>query len=409
MRYQYQYACGPKRVAGFAKGGVEMPQWTTWDWPFFGQAHAELSSRLSSWTLPGVDHEASDLEPACRTIARSLGAAGLIRTALPLPQADGAVRIDVRSLCLAREAVAYQSALADSVLAMQGIGSAAIWMHGTPALQRRYLEPIRNGEAIAAFALTEPATGSDVANIATRAEKSGDSYILNGEKTYISNAPFADHYIVVARTGEAPGAKGLTAFIVEAGTPGLAAGDPIELMAPHPVAPLRFENCRIPATSMLGLPGKGFGVAMSTFDVFRTSVGAAAVGMGRRALDEVLDRVRTRNLFGAAMSELQGVQSKLADMAMDIETAALTVYRAAWAKDTTGGRCSREASMAKFVGTEFASRVIDNAVQIFGGMGVTRGSMVEQLYREIRASRIYEGASEVQKIVIARDLLANRS
>ena len=385
-----------------------MAQWTTWDWPFFEQAHAELSSTLSRWILPEVDHEATDLEPACRTIARSLGETGLIETALPRQQPGAPMRIDVRALCLAREAIAYQSALADSVLAMQGIGSAAIWMHGTPELQERYLEPIRKGQKIAAFALTEPATGSDVANITTHAEKSGDHYILNGGKTYISNAPFADHYVVVARTGEAPGARGLSAFIVDAGTQGFIAGDPIELMAAHPVAPLEFENCRVPAASMLGAPGKGFGVAMGTFDIFRTSVGAAAIGMGRRALDEVLERVRTRNLFGAAMSELQGVQSKLADMAMDIETAALTVYRAAWAKDTTGGRCSREASMAKYVGTEFASRVVDNAVQLFGGMGVTRGTMVEQLYREIRASRIYEGASEVQKIVIARDLLANQ-
>lgn len=385
-----------------------MKQWAAWDWPFFEPSHFELAARLSRWEMPETDHEAADLGPACRTIARSLGDAGVLETALPRPAADGTVRIDVRALCLAREAVAYRGALADSVLAMQGIGSAAIWMHGTADLRERYLEPIRKGAAIAAFALTEPATGSDVANISTRAERSGDHYVLNGEKTYISNAPFADHYVVVARTGEAPGAKGLTAFIVDAGAPGLLPGAPIGLMAAHPVASLRFVDCRVPAANMLGAPGKGFGVAMGTFDIFRTSVGAAAVGMGRRALDEVLERVRARKLFGGAMSELQSVQSKLADMAMDVETAALTVYRAAWAKDTTGGRCSREASMAKFVGTEFASRVVDNAVQIFGGMGVTRGSVVEQLYREIRASRIYEGASEVQKIVIARDLLTNR-
>lgn len=386
-----------------------MPQWTTWNWPFFNEAHQELALRLCRWSAPEVDHSSRDLEPACRAIARSLGDAGLIETALPRPDPDGNIHIDVRALCLAREAIAYQSAMADSVLAMQGIGSAAIWMHGAPALKDRYLGPIRSGEAIAAFALTEPGTGSDVANIATRADKSGDDYILNGEKTFISNAPFADHYIVVARTGEGPGARGLSAFIVDSGTLGMSVGEPIELMAAHPLAPLTFRACKVPAANMLGAPGKGFGVAMSTFDIFRTSVGAAAVGMGRRALDEVLERVRNRKLFGAPMSNLEGVQSKIADMAMDIETAALTVYRAAWAKDTTGGRCSREASMAKFVGTEFASRVVDNAVQIFGGLGVTRGSIVELLYREIRASRIYEGASEVQKIVIARDLLSARS
>lgn len=385
-----------------------MQQWTPWDWPFFDARHKGLAELLMAWRAPEIDHESHDLGPACRTLARSLGEAGLLQIALPRPAADGTIRMDLRALCLAREAIGYQSALADSVIAMQGIGSAAIWMHGTEPLKERYLEPIRTGKAIAAFALTEPSTGSDVANIATEAEKAGDHYVLNGEKTYISNAPFADHYIVVARTGEAPGARGLTAFIVDAGTPGLVPGEPIDLMAPHPVAPLAFENCKVPAANILGAPGKGFGVAMSTFDIFRTSVGAAAVGMGRRALDAVVERVHSRHLFGAAMAELQGVQSKMADMLIDIETAALTVYRAAWAKDTTGGRCSREASMAKFVGTEAASRVVDNAVQIFGGMGVTRGSIVEQLYREIRASRIYEGASEVQKIVIARDLLGGR-
>lgn len=385
-----------------------MRDWTLWDLPFFEPHHRELAERLAAWRLPEVDEE-GDLETACRAVARSLGEAGFLDVAVPAPGPDGRFGIDVRAVCIAREYLGYRSALADSVLAMQGIGTGALWLHARPPLRDRYLDRARKGEAIAAFALTEPDSGSDVASIATRAEKSGDGYVINGEKAYISNAPFADHYVVVARTGEAPGARGLTAFMVDAGTPGLIAGEPTDVIARHPVAPLVFDNCRVGADSVIGEPGRGFGIAMATFDIFRTSVGAAALGMGRRALDETVDRVKTRKLFGAPMSDLPNVQSKLAEMVIDLETAALAVYRAAWAKDTTGGRCSREASIAKYVGSENASRVIDNAVQLFGGMGVTRGSVVEQLYRDIRPTRIYEGASEVQKIVIARDLLADRN
>jgi acyl-CoA dehydrogenase len=242
--------------------------------------------------------------------------------------------------------------------------------------------------------------------ITTTARRDGGDYVIDGGKTFISNAPFADHYVVVARTGEAPGARGLSAFIVDAGTKGMVAGDPIHLMAPHPLAPLAFENCRIPASSLIGQPGKGFGIAMATFDIFRTSVGAACLGMARRAMDETLERIRERRLFGSAMAEIPGVQSKLAEMSIDLDTAALAVYRAAWSKDTTGGRCSREVSIAKYAGTEPAGRIIDAAVQLFGGLGVTRGSIVEQLYREVRPARLYEGASEVQKLVIARNLIA---
>jgi acyl-CoA dehydrogenase len=359
-----------------------MQRWSLWPWPFFDPHHREIAERASAWRSPVHDDvSVSEMPEACRRIARSLGEAGLLDLVVPEPGG----RIDVRALCIAREAISYHSVLADCA---------------------RYLAPVRRGEAIAAFALTEPGSGSDVANITMRAERDGDSYILNGEKTFISNAPFADHYIVVARTGEAPGAKGLSAFIVEAGTPGLVAGEPIELIAPHPVAPLTFTDCRVPAANMISEPGRGFGIAMATFDIFRTSVGAAAIGMARRALDETLERVRTRQLFNAAMAEIVGVQTKLADMSCDLDLAALAVYRAAWSKDTTGGRCTREASMAKLAGTEAAGRIIDSAVQIFGGMGVTRGSVVEQLYREVRAARIYEGASEVQKIVIGRTLLS---
>lgn len=389
------------------RGGVPLKNWELWPWPFFESRHQEIARRAADW-VPPVDGEVPEKEfpSACREIAASLAKAGLLDLMVPSPGPDGAFRIDLRAACIAREAIAYRSVLADAVLVMQGIGTGAIFLHGTPAQRARYLDPARQGKTIAAFALTEPMSGSDVANITTAARRDGDHFVIDGEKTLISNAGIADHYIVVARTGEAPGARGLTAFIVDAGTAGLEVGPPIELMAPHPLAPVSFRNCRVPAGNVVGEPGRGFQVAMATFDIFRTSVGAASVGMARRALDETLAWVKTRRLFGGAMSEIAGVQSKLADMSVDLETAALAVYRAAWAKDTTGGRCTREASMAKLVGSEAAGRIIDSAVQLFGGMGVTRGSVVEQLYREVRPTRIYEGASEVQKLVIARALLA---
>lgn len=384
-----------------------MIEWTLWPWPFFEARHGDLARRLAAWNSPVYDHAtAAGMEAACRSIARSLAESRFLDIVVPAAEEGGEARIDVRALCLAREAIAYRCVLADTVIAMQGIGAGALWLHGSAEQKARYLPRIRSGEAIAAFALTEPETGSDVANITMRAERQGDSYVLNGEKTFISNAPFADHYIVVARTGEAPGARGLSAFIVEAGAPGLSYGESIDFIAPHPAGPLTFENCRVPAANLIGAPGKGFGVAMGTFDIFRTSVGAAAIGMARRALDETLTRVKSRRLFNNTMAEIPGVQSKLADMSIDLDLGALAVYRAAWVKDMTGERCSREVSMAKLAGTEAASRIIDGAVQIFGGLGVTRGSIVEQLYREVRPTRIYEGATEVQKLVIARSLLA---
>ncbi|MER2533784.1 MAG: acyl-CoA dehydrogenase family protein [Rhizobiaceae bacterium] len=380
-----------------------MNRWSLWPWPFFEDRHRSLAERIGAWRCP-VDHEVEEgeLGTACRAIARSLGESGFFDMVVP---GEGET-VDVRAVCVAREAISYQSVLADNVVAMQGIGTGALWLHGTPEQKARYLDPVRRGEKIAAFALTEPATGSDVASITTTARRDGDDYVLDGGKTFISNAPFADHYIVIARTGEAPGARGLSAFIVDAGTRGMVTGEPIHLMAPHPLAPLTFETCRVPASSLIGQPGKGFGIAMATFDIFRTSVGAACVGMARRALDETIARMRERRLFGTAMAEIPGVQSKLADMSIDLDQAALAVYRAAWMKDTTGGRCSREVSIAKYAGTEAAGRIVDAAVQLFGGMGVTRGSVVEQLYREVRPARLYEGASEVQKLVIARNLVA---
>lgn len=387
-----------------------MSGWSLWQWPFFEQRHLELAERAAAWKSP-VAHEVSEAEfpTACREIARSLGDAGLLDPVVPQKDAEGRWGIDVRSVCVVREAVAYESALADAVLAMQGIGTGAIWMHGTEEHKARYLDRARRGETIAAFALTEPTTGSDVASITTEARRDSDHYVLNGEKTFISNAGIADHYVVVARTGEAPGSRGLTAFIVDADNPGLECGEPIELMAPHPLAPMTFRDCRVPASAMIGEPGRGFAVAMMTFDVFRTSVGAASVGMGRRAFDETLAHVRTRRLFGGTMAQIAGVQTKIAEMSIDLETAALAVYRAAWVKDTTGARGTREASMAKLMGSEAAGRAIDSAVQLFGGLGVTRGSIVEQLYREVRPTRIYEGASEVQKLVIGRSLVEGKS
>lgn len=376
--------------------------WKLWNWPFFEPRHHALAERVAAWQSPVDDHAVTEatLPEACRAIADSLARAGLLD--LVVPRAGETV--DLRAVCLAREGIGYRSALADCVIAMQGIGAGAIALEGSAA-QRDLLEHFRSGRQIAAFALTEPGSGSDVAGIQTTARREGDGYVLNGEKVYISNAPFADHYVVLARTGEGPGARGLSAFSVPAGTPGLIPGAPTELIACHPAGPLRFDDCHLPADALIGTPGRGFHLAMAVFDIFRTSVGAFSIGLARRALDETLDRVRTRHLFGAPMADLPGVQEQIAEMSIDIELGALAVYRAAWAKDTTGGRCTREASTAKLVATENAGRAIDRAVQIWGGMGVTRGAIIEQLYREVRAARIYEGASEVQKIVIGRAVL----
>jgi acyl-CoA dehydrogenase len=295
--------------------------------------------------------------------------------------------------------------LADAVFAMQGIGTLALRRFGSADLQERYLGPCRRGERIAAFALTEPETGSDVASMTTSAVPEGDHYVINGAKTLISNAGFADHYLLVARTGEAPGAKGLSMFMVDSDTPGLEVGPPIDFIAPHPAASLRFRDCRVHRRQLVGAPGQGFKAAMAAFDVFRPSVGAAAVGLSRRALHETLCHASRRRLFGKTMVSLDGVQMNLADMATDLEAAALLVYRAAWSHDVRARSTPYEASMAKLAGSEAAGRVADRAVQLLGGLGVTQGQLVEQLFREARPMRIYEGSSEVQKLVIARDML----
>jgi acyl-CoA dehydrogenase len=295
--------------------------------------------------------------------------------------------------------------LADFAFAMQGLGSAAISLFGTPEQQRLHLPAVGKGESIAAFALSEPDAGSDVGAMTTRAVPDRAGYVLDGTKTWISNAGLADFYVVFARTGDAPGTKGLAAFVVEADNPGLEVTERIAVIAPHPLGTLKLEGCRVGADAMLGTPGDGFKIAMSVLDVFRSSVGAAALGFARRAFDEAVGRAIQRKVFGQALADYQLIQAKLADMAVAIDAAALLIYRAAWTKDTAGARVTREASMAKLFATESAQVVIDQAVQIFGGIGVVSGVTVEKLYREIRALRIYEGTSEVQKLVIAGKIL----
>lgn len=374
-----------------------------WQTPFLEDRHRQLAERLLAWDMPEVEHEPADFAPPVRKLLRAMAEAGLLD--FVVPAGDGPLDIDLRSVCLAREILAYRSGgLADTAFVMQGIGTAAIRLSGSQEVGRDHLDRARRGESIAAFALTEPEAGSDVANLTTTAMRDGDEYVINGAKTFITNAGIADHYVLVARTGEAPGARGLSAFLIDADTPGLSTV-PQQFVAAHAGGEVHLADCRVPASRLLGAPGTGFKTAMMTFDIFRASVGAAALGFARRALDETLDRVTTRNLFGAPMAAMDGVQSQIADMATELESAGMQVYRAAWAKDTTGGRCTREVSMAKYVATEAGQHVIDSAVQLFGGAGVLVGGTIERLYREIRPMRIYEGASEVQKLVIARELL----
>ena len=374
-------------------------------WPFFEPRHRELADRLEVWAaqnLSGVEHD--DTDKTCRSLVTALGRDGWLKFTAP---AEGdAEKIDVRALALIREILARHSGLADFAFAMQGLGAGPISLFGDAEQRKAWLPKTRSGKAIAAFALSEPTSGSDVANIATAARRDGNGFAIDGEKTWISNGGIADFYIVFARTGEAPGARGLSAFIVEADSPGLTIAERLSMIAPHPLARLRFEGCRLPASALVGRAGDGFKIAMATLDVFRTTVGAAALGFARRALDETLKRAANRQLFGAPLADLQMVQGHLADMALEIDAAALLIYRAAWTKDTGAARVTREAAMAKLFATEAAQRVIDSAVQIHGGDGVRSGHPVETLYREIRALRIYEGASDVQKIVIARSILS---
>ncbi len=373
------------------------------DWPFFEPRHRALAEALEGWageSLGAIDHGETDA--ACRALVRALGDGGWLEHTA----AEGGEMLDLRTLCLCRETLARHDGLADFAFAMQGLGTGAISLFGTPEQRAEWLPLTRSGRAIAAFALTEPRSGSDVASSTMSATPDGDGYVLNGEKTWISNGGIADLYTVFARTGEAEGARGLSAFLVPAGTPGLHIAERLDTIAPHPLARLEFSDCRIPASALIGERGAGFKVAMSVLDMFRPTVGAAALGFARRALDEALIRVKTRRIRGAPLADLQMVQGHIADMALDIDAAALLVYRAAWARDSGTPRITREAAMAKLHATEAAQRVIDTAVQLHGGDGVRSGEAVERLYREIRALRIYEGASDVQKLIIARAALA---
>jgi acyl-CoA dehydrogenase len=377
-------------------------------WPFFEDRHRQFAGELNAWATreikPLVDHH--DVDASCRRLVRSLGEGGWLKAVVP--QAYGGLypSFDVRTLCLARETLASHEGLADFAFAMQGLGTGPITLFGSDAIKERYLPPVARGDAIAAFALSEPEAGSDVAAMSTTATPDGPDHVrIDGVKTWISNGGIADHYVVFARSGEAPGAKGLSAYVVDAQNPGLSIENRIDVIAPHPLATLRFEGCRVPLAKRIGGPGEGFKVAMATLDVFRSTVGAAALGLARRALAEALQHASSRKLFGAPLSDLQMTQGSLADMATGVDSAALLVYRAAWTKDQGAPRVTREAAMAKMYATEAAQSVIDKAVQIFGGLGVTKGVKVEELYREIRALRIYEGATEVQKVVIARELV----
>ncbi|MGI9503827.1 MAG: acyl-CoA dehydrogenase family protein [Geminicoccaceae bacterium] len=375
-------------------------------WPFFEDRHRELAERLETWAeaeLPDVDHE--DVDNACRKLVADLAEGGWLDYTAVDPR-DEESKLDVRSLCLIRETLSRFDGLADFAFAMQGVGAGPISLFGNDEQKKSWLSKTRRGDAIAAFALSEPRSGSDVAAIETTATADGDGFVLNGEKTWISNGGIADVYVVFARTGEEPGAKGLSAFILPADTPGLEIAERLEVIAPHPLARITFKDCRLPRAALIGERGQGFKIAMATLDVFRSTVGAAALGFARSALDLSLSRARDRALFGEALSELQLVQGMLAEMALDVDASALLVYRAAWTKDQGAARVTREAAMAKLHATETAQAVIDKAVQIHGGDGVRVGHAVERLYREIRALRIYEGASEVQKVVIARQTLA---
>ena len=370
-------------------------------WPFFEDRHRILADKLDAWAeanLSKINHDDTDI--ATRALVQMLGDAGWLEHS-----ASTTETLDVRTLCLIRETLARYDGLADFAFAMQGLGTGAITLFGSQVQKNAWLLKTRSGKAISAFALTEPQSGSDVANSTMTATREGDYYILDGEKTWISNGGIADVYTVFARSGEAPGAKGLSAFIVPANTAGLRIKERINTIAPHPLATLEFKSCRIPASDMIGSPGKGFGIAMAVLDVFRSTVAAAALGFARRALDEALTRVTTRQVQGEDLAELQLVQGHIADMALDIDAAALLIYRAGWTKDSGAPRITREAAMAKLFATEQAQVIIDKALQLHGGDGVRSGQTVERLYREIRALRIYEGASDVQKVIIARETL----
>ena len=379
-------------------------------WPFFDNRHTDHFAQLAAWCR---DHDAElhtesgDVDADCRRLVQLLGSAGHLRHAVPYEYGGCNTPMDVRMLCLTRQTLAYHSGLADFAFAMQGLGTGSISMFGAETVKQIYLPRVATGEIIAGFALSEEKAGSDVASIATLAERVDGGWRIDGEKTWISNGAIADILTLFARSGEAPGARGISAFAFPTTTKGFSVVEKIDVMAPHPLARIRFDKCFVPDNHLLGEAGQGFKVAMATLDMFRATVGAAALGFARRATDEAVERATTRKLFGAPLSDLQLTQAAIADMALGNDASALLIYRAAWAKDQGQSRVTREAAMAKLYSTDTAQETIDRAVQLFGGAGVVSGNMVERLYREIRALRIYEGASEVQKVVIARSTIAD--
>ncbi len=393
------------------------------DWPFFTTEHRTLAAGLAAWSaalptglptgLPNrigeAAHSERDVDGTCRHLVAALGAAGWLRYCVPAAYGGALPALDSRALCIARETLAYHDGLADFAFAMQGLGSGAITLAGSTAQCERWLPLVARGEAIAAFALSEPDAGSDVAALTTRATREGNFWRLDGCKTWISNGGIADFYCVFARTGDGPGTRGISAFIVPADAPGLAIAERIDVIAPHPLARLEFSGCLVPQDALLGVEGEGFKLAMRTLDIFRASVAAAAVGFARRALAEGLSHAKSRRMFGGVQADLQLTQATLGDMAVAVDAAALLTYRAAWLRDGGNQRTTKEAAMAKLAATESAQQVIDSAVQLHGGLGVTHGHIVERLYRDIRALRIYEGATEVQKLIIGRELLKEAS
>lgn len=390
-----------------------MPEQTYLNWPFLDESHRELARDFRVWAdreiAPLSDEEPDDeegLDALARELVKRLAAGGWLQYSVPAPWGGKYETLDVRALCLMRETLAQYSGMADFSFVMQGLGSGPISLFGSEEIRSKYLPEVATGKRIAAFALSEIDSGSDVAAMTTNARLDGDHYILNGAKTLISNGGLADQYVVFCRTEDAPGAKGLSALVVDADLPGFEVTERFDVIAPHPLGRLQFTDCRVPAVNLLGNPGDGFKIAMSSLDVFRSTVGAAALGFARRAHDEAMAQAQRRMSFGKPIADYQLIQEKLADGALKIDAAALLVYRSAWTKDTQGGRVTREAAMAKLYATEMAQEVIDQAVQIWGGMGVVVGSTVERLYREIRALRIYEGTSEIQKLIIAGEALS---
>ncbi|MBI5922601.1 MAG: acyl-CoA dehydrogenase family protein [Betaproteobacteria bacterium] len=379
-------------------------------WPFFEEDHRNLARELNAWANAHIQTgPEQDADAICRSLVAKLGAGGWLKYCVAKEYGGAHETIDVRSLCLMRENLAQHSGLADFAFAMQGLGSGAISLGGSAAIKQKYLPQVCQGKLIAAFALSEPDAGSDVGALATTARLEGSEYVLDGTKTWISNGGIADFYCVFARTGEAPGSRGISAFVVDADTPGLSIAERIDVIAPHPLATLQFNNCRIPATNLLGKTGSGFKLAMQTLDIFRTSVAAAALGFARHAMHEALARATSRRMFGQTLADFQLTQAALAEMATGIDSSALLIYRAAWSRDCLNVPATSEVAMAKMVATETAQQVIDKAVQIFGGLGVKSGMAVELLYREIRALRIYEGATEVQKLIIGRQTIKDFS